>query len=288
MYADPAKVHPIGHDGRYFRVPGLHLCEPSPQRTPVLYQAGASGPGKTFAAQHAGMCPRQPQPHPVEGLRQLPELVPAVIHDRLVEIAGGNALGRAFQPPNPAREHGCGAEACNQGDAKRGQTRPEEARFDEIDVLKRRAQRGREEQDVAGAVGHRHLGVLVSATGHTAPLQAQAFGRSSRHRIALDIPRKEQMAGVEDRQENASRERPEVHDPRVRPAGSLIDEILAWLRVFRLLEHASGRARELRQPPGDKPALPTGGATSVRFTMADGRLVPEDVIPSVSSRLPPS
>jgi hypothetical protein len=40
--------------------------------------------------------------------------------------------------------------------------------------------------------------------------------------------------------------------------------------------------------PGDKPAHPTGGATSVRFTMADGRLVPEDVIPSVSSRLPPS
>ena len=40
--------------------------------------------------------------------------------------------------------------------------------------------------------------------------------------------------------------------------------------------------------PGDKPARPTGGAASVRFTMADGRLVPEDVIPSVSSRLPPS
>lgn len=40
--------------------------------------------------------------------------------------------------------------------------------------------------------------------------------------------------------------------------------------------------------PGDKRSHPTGGAASVRFTMADGRLVPEDVIPSVSSRLPPS
>ena len=34
-------------------MPGYHLCEPSPQRTPVLYQAGASGAGKAFAANHA-------------------------------------------------------------------------------------------------------------------------------------------------------------------------------------------------------------------------------------------
>jgi FMN-dependent oxidoreductase (nitrilotriacetate monooxygenase family) len=52
-YADPAKVHPIGHSGRYFTVPGTHLCEPSPQRTPVLYQAGASSRGRAFGAAHA-------------------------------------------------------------------------------------------------------------------------------------------------------------------------------------------------------------------------------------------
>ncbi len=52
-FTHPEKVHEIGHKGTYFEVPGYHLCEPSPQRTPVLYQAGASGPGKTFAAQHA-------------------------------------------------------------------------------------------------------------------------------------------------------------------------------------------------------------------------------------------
>lgn len=34
-------------------MPGIHLCEPSPQRTPVLYQAGASSRGKQFAAEHA-------------------------------------------------------------------------------------------------------------------------------------------------------------------------------------------------------------------------------------------
>lgn len=53
VFTDPAKVHEIGHRGRHFTVPGYHLSEPSPQRTPVLYQAGASGPGKAFAASHA-------------------------------------------------------------------------------------------------------------------------------------------------------------------------------------------------------------------------------------------
>ncbi len=53
VFANPEKVHEIAHKGKYFEVPGYHLCEPSPQRTPLLYQAGASGAGKAFAAQHA-------------------------------------------------------------------------------------------------------------------------------------------------------------------------------------------------------------------------------------------
>ncbi len=53
IFTDPAKVHPIAHDGRFFQVPGIHLCEPSPQRTPTIYQAGASSRGKRFAAENA-------------------------------------------------------------------------------------------------------------------------------------------------------------------------------------------------------------------------------------------
>jgi FMN-dependent oxidoreductase (nitrilotriacetate monooxygenase family) len=53
VYADPDKVHPIGHVGEFFKVPGIHLAEPSPQRTPVIYQAGASPRGLRFAAKHA-------------------------------------------------------------------------------------------------------------------------------------------------------------------------------------------------------------------------------------------
>ena len=53
IYADPAKVHPINHVGKNFDVAGPHLSEPSPQRTPLLFQAGSSTRGRKFAAKHA-------------------------------------------------------------------------------------------------------------------------------------------------------------------------------------------------------------------------------------------
>jgi FMN-dependent oxidoreductase (nitrilotriacetate monooxygenase family) len=53
IFARPDKVHRILHDGTHFRIDAMHLCEPSPQRTPLLYQAGASSRGRQFAATHA-------------------------------------------------------------------------------------------------------------------------------------------------------------------------------------------------------------------------------------------
>lgn len=53
LFAEPSKVHPIKHEGRYFNVPGYHMCEPSPQRTPLLFQAGQSGAGRDFAGRNA-------------------------------------------------------------------------------------------------------------------------------------------------------------------------------------------------------------------------------------------
>lgn len=43
QFADPAKVHRVTHDGPFYKLDAIHLSEPSPQRTPVLYQAGALG-----------------------------------------------------------------------------------------------------------------------------------------------------------------------------------------------------------------------------------------------------
>lgn len=52
-YTDPARVRKINHIGKYYNVPGPHICQPSPQRTPVLMQAGTSSSGKRFAAKNA-------------------------------------------------------------------------------------------------------------------------------------------------------------------------------------------------------------------------------------------
>ena len=53
IYADPSKVHAIHHQGRQYKVDAIHLSEPSPQRTPLLYQAGSSTRGRQFAGTHA-------------------------------------------------------------------------------------------------------------------------------------------------------------------------------------------------------------------------------------------
>ena len=52
-YSDPAKIHKIHHVGERYRVEGPHLPAPSPQRTPLLFQAGGSPRGIAFAARHA-------------------------------------------------------------------------------------------------------------------------------------------------------------------------------------------------------------------------------------------
>ncbi|MCB8877018.1 LLM class flavin-dependent oxidoreductase [Acidisoma silvae] len=52
-YVDPTQVRTIHHDGPHFKLDAMHLCEPSPQRTPVLYQAGASPRGRRFGAENA-------------------------------------------------------------------------------------------------------------------------------------------------------------------------------------------------------------------------------------------
>jgi FMN-dependent oxidoreductase (nitrilotriacetate monooxygenase family) len=52
-HADPAKIHKINHRGKRYQVEGPHLPAPSPQRTPLLAQAGSSTAGRDFAALHA-------------------------------------------------------------------------------------------------------------------------------------------------------------------------------------------------------------------------------------------
>ena len=53
VYADPAEVRAVRHEGKYFRCEAVHMSEPSPQRTPLVFSAGASAPGLDFVGKHS-------------------------------------------------------------------------------------------------------------------------------------------------------------------------------------------------------------------------------------------
>ena len=50
QYSVPGRIRRIDHDGKYYKSAGPHLVEPSRQRTPLIFQAGASKNGMPFAA----------------------------------------------------------------------------------------------------------------------------------------------------------------------------------------------------------------------------------------------
>ena len=52
-YADPSRIHRLGHRGEHFSVAGPLNAERPPQGYPLLVQAGSSEDGKDFAARHA-------------------------------------------------------------------------------------------------------------------------------------------------------------------------------------------------------------------------------------------
>lgn len=53
IFADPSKVRPVSHTGKWFTCNGPLHVTPSPQGGPVIIQAGASPKGLAFAARHA-------------------------------------------------------------------------------------------------------------------------------------------------------------------------------------------------------------------------------------------
>ncbi|KAF7563567.1 hypothetical protein G7046_g580 [Stylonectria norvegica] len=53
QYSVPGRVRQIDHKGKYFSSAGPLTSEPSIQRTPFIFQAGASSAGKAFATKHA-------------------------------------------------------------------------------------------------------------------------------------------------------------------------------------------------------------------------------------------
>jgi FMN-dependent oxidoreductase (nitrilotriacetate monooxygenase family) len=53
VLADRSKLHRIEFEGNHFRSSGYFTVDPSPQRTPTLFQAGTSARGRAYAARNA-------------------------------------------------------------------------------------------------------------------------------------------------------------------------------------------------------------------------------------------
>ncbi|KPI39891.1 Dimethyl-sulfide monooxygenase [Cyphellophora attinorum] len=53
IYADPSRIRTVQHDGEHYKVEAPHILDPSPQRTPFLFQAGTSPAGIAFGAKHS-------------------------------------------------------------------------------------------------------------------------------------------------------------------------------------------------------------------------------------------
>ncbi|MCZ4150556.1 nitrilotriacetate monooxygenase, partial [Escherichia coli] len=64
-YVDTDKIHPINHEGEFFKVQGPINMPRSPQGRPVLVQAGSSGPGMELGSSVAdGIYTAQPLKEP--------------------------------------------------------------------------------------------------------------------------------------------------------------------------------------------------------------------------------
>lgn len=50
---DPSMIHQIDYQGKYHSISAVHQVQPSPQRTPFIFQAGASKSGISFGGKHA-------------------------------------------------------------------------------------------------------------------------------------------------------------------------------------------------------------------------------------------
>lgn len=53
VFSDPGRVRAISHEGKFLNCHAVHLSEPSAQRTPVIFSAGASAAGTDFVGKHS-------------------------------------------------------------------------------------------------------------------------------------------------------------------------------------------------------------------------------------------
>jgi hypothetical protein len=195
--------------------------------------------------------PRELDPHALERIRELADLVAAAVDHGLVEAAAGDPVGGALHAPDPPREQARGAEAEEDRDAQGGCSRDEQPPLHlphaRHGVLQRRDE---EHRGIRLADRHGHLGVA-----HPVP-RDHACGRAAEPRR----PRRKEVVGHIDRHvlgiaANAER-RPAPralhrvdHDPRVHERRVFGRPVLDLLRArgLGMVEREDGEVRRHRR-----------------------------------------
>ena len=175
-----------------------------------------------------------------------------------LEVARGDAVGRPLEPPQAPGEERRGGPAGEDGEAERDEARPDEPRPDEVDVLHRRPERRREEQDVAVPVGHRRLGERLAGARDDAPRGCERPRGPERDRVGDDVrgePRPARVGDDEERRASRRARRGEEDGPaRVRRARRVVDEVLVG-RPRLGGRDLVGRLGEEREPAVHEPVL---------------------------------
>ena len=160
---------------------------------------------------------RHADAHPLEGSRELAQLVVAAVHDGLVEATACNSLCRPLQSADAARMEPGRNEPEPQRDEERDRRCSEQAPLDEVHRRERVRQGGNEQDDGAGR-GQRDgdLGVALAAARHEPTLRLPGSSGEIGRQVALDIPRA-RAAGVRKRRQGGRIRGQHVvdDDPRV-------------------------------------------------------------------------
>ena len=131
----------------------------------------------------------EPDAHPLEGRRELAQLVLTRVHDRLVEGAAGDPLSGALEPPDSACVHRRQGIAGHDREQQPDQTRNQEPPLDQMQACERIRERVAEHDHRARTGRERNLRVQAPVALDRPALQLSGRGGPERDRVALDVAR---------------------------------------------------------------------------------------------------
>ena len=162
----------------------------------------------------------------------------------MLEIAGGDAVGGPLQAADAAREGAGGPPADEDREAEGDEASPDEPGADDVDVLERRPQRRRVQEDVPVLVRKRHLGERLVLAADDAPGERARRRRLERDRVVGDVlgeTRATRVGGDEEGGGTARRRGGEDDGPvGVGGPRRVVDEILVGLDRLGALDLTRG------------------------------------------------